>query len=76
MNNIKELINLEKLNYNIKQLNEETKKLNQELNSNSKCIYNTKYELLKNDNILRPQHYVNIYDSNFGGLIGTTLGKK
>jgi len=35
-----------------------------------------KYNLERNNNSLKPEDYVNIYDSNFGGLLGTTLGIK
>lgn len=61
--------NIEELKYNIQQFKEENEE-------NQECKYNTKYELSRNENVLNPQQFVNIYDSNFGGILGTTLGTK
>ena len=70
--------NIEELKNDIQQLKNE--ELKNEENENEEdeelCKYNTKYELSRNENILKPQQFVNIYDSNFGGLLGTTLGTK
>ena len=66
---------------NIEELKNDIQQLKNQENENDEedeelCKYNTKYELSRNENILKPQQFVNIYDSNFGGLIGTTLGTK
>ena len=38
------------------------------------CDYNIKNRIIKDGNVLQQEAYVNIYDSNFGGFLGTTLG--
>jgi len=70
--------NIEELKNDIQQLKNEKNENEENENEEDEelCKYNTKYELSRNENILKPQQFVNIYDSNFGGLIGTTLGTK
>ena len=53
---------------------ESPEKESPESNESKGCDYNIKNRIIKDGNVLQQESYVNIYDSNFGGFLGTTLG--
>ena len=73
---------IESLKYDIKEKKEKKEEEEEEEEEEEKkeeekdnnCRYDTKYNIERHENTFKPEEYVNIYDSNFGGLLGTKLG--
>ena len=62
------------LNYVTNILDEDKDKDKEIKNETIDCSYNKTINLIRNDNSIKPEEYVSIYDSNFGGLLGTKFG--